>query len=254
MNEIFNMPELSSQEARMSIPGLERWLQTAQGRYVLDWESRQIDSAVADIFGFNALQLGFTPCDFLRSNRIPLRQRIDQGGPADALCEFSALPFATQSIDLIILPHVLEFHPEPHQILREIERVLMPEGQLIILGFNPYSLWGWHKYRHGTAAFPWNGSYLSMPRLKDWLKLLNFEVDRGIHGCYAPPVEQEKWLHRWHFLENAGQRWWGFAGGVYLLRAVKRVHSMRLITPKWNQQSVGAKALRPIARKEGHGR
>ncbi len=92
-----------------------------------------------------------------------------------------------------------------------------------------------------------------MPRLKDWLKLLNFEVDRSMHGCYAPPVEQEKWLQRWHFLEKAGPRWWGFAGGVYMLRAVKRVHSMRLITPKWNSQSVTAKALRPIARKEGHG-
>lgn len=238
----------------MSIPGLDNWLQTAQGRYVLDWEHKSVDAAVTDIFGFNALQLGFPQCDFLRANRIALHQRVDEAGRGDVQCELTALPFATQSTDLIVLPHVLEFHADPHQILREIERVLIPEGQLIILGFNPMSLWGAHKKLHCGSEFPFNGNYLSMLRLKDWLKLLGFEVDRGICGCFAPPIEQQKWINRWHFMENAGPKWWSFAGGVYLLRAIKRVHSMRLITPKWNSQGVRAKALRPIAQKEGHGR
>lgn len=236
----------------MSIPGLTDWLQTPQGRYILEWEKAQVDAVVADIFGFNALQLGFTQNDFLRANRMTLRQRVDVAGPADLLSELTALPIAAQSTDLIILPHVLEFHSNPHQILREIERVLIPEGQLIILGFNPMSLWGLYKRTQHQETFPWNGDYLSILRLKDWLKLLGFEVDRGILGCYAPALEQQKWLDRWQFMENFGPKWWGFAGSVYLLRAVKRVHSMRLITPKWNSQSVRAKALRPVAQKEGH--
>lgn len=238
----------------MSIPGLDEWLHSAQGSHVLAWEQASIDTAVADIFGFNALQLGMSQCDFLRANRIPLRQRIDHAGACDALCDLAALPFATQSIDLIVLPHVLEFYPEPHQILREIERVLMPEGQLLILGFNPLSLWGLQQRLQRDGLFPWNGNYLSILRVKDWLKLLGFEVDRGIFGIYTPPAEQQKWLDRWHFMESAGARSWGIAGGVYLLRAIKRVHSMRLITPKWNSQGMRAKALRPIAQKEGHGR
>jgi SAM-dependent methyltransferase len=238
----------------MSIPGLDAWLSTAAGRYVLDWEQRQLDAAVPDIFGFHALQLGLPQGDFLRANRIPLRLKAGEYGAVDMLCNCAALPFASLSTDLVVLPHVLEFSDEPHQILREVERILIPEGQLIIIGFNPLSLWGMKRKLDRSGEFPWNGSYLSLPRLKDWLKLLSFEVDRGQFGCYIPPVEQLKWVQRWQFIETAGNRWWNFSGGVYVLRAIKRVHGMHLITPNWRNKSVRAKALRPIAQKEGHGR
>ncbi len=237
----------------MSIPGLDAWLQSAQGHYILDWEQRRLDACVTDIFGFNALQIGLPQCDFLRTNRVPLRQRAGDSGDVDLLCELTALPIASHSTDLVVLPHVLEFSDDPHQILREVERILIPEGQVIILGFNPYSLWGLQRRVDRSGNFPWNGSYLSITRLRDWLKLLGFEVDRGSPGCYAPPFSQDKWLHRWHFIESAGQRWWKFAGGVYLLRAIKRTHGMHLITPDWRKNAVRAKALRPIAHKEGHG-
>lgn len=238
----------------MSIPGLDDWLASPQGEYVLDWEQRKLDSAVADVFGFNAVQLGFPARDFLRANRIPLRQRAGDWGSVDVRCDLTALPFASHSTDLVVLPHVLEFHADAHQILREVERILIPEGQVIIVGFNPLSLWGARRRLRGTAdAFPWNGSYLSVLRLKDWLKLLGFEVDRGAFGCYAPPCRQAHWLRRWRFMELAGDRWWGFGGGVYLLRAIKRVHGMRLIAPAWRQQAVRGKALRPVTQKERHG-
>ena len=238
----------------MSIPGLDAWLASAPGHYVLDWEQRQLDGIVVDIFGFNALQLVLPQGDFLRANRIPLRQRGGEHGPVDVQCNYTALPFASNSIDLVVLPHILEFSDEPHQILREVERILIPEGQVIIVGFNPLSLWGLKRKLDRSGEFPWNGSYLSMNRLKDWMKLLGFEVDRGHLGCYVPPVDQLKWLQNWRFIENASKRWWNFSGGVYVLRAIKRTHSMRLITPKWKTQGVRAKALRPIAQKEGHDR
>ncbi len=238
----------------MSIPGLESWLDSAQGRYVLNWEAGRVDAAVADAFGFNALQLGLPYHDFLRANRIPMRQKAGDSGPVDVLCEFTALPFATGSTDLVVLPHVLEFHPDAHQILREIERILIPEGQLIILGFNPLSLWGLRNRYHRSGRFPWHGSYLSLTRLKDWLKLLAFEVDRGTAGCRVPPWEQQAWLRRWGFMEAGDQRWWGLPGGVYMLRAIKRTHAMRLITPQWKKSAVGSKALRPVAQKESHDR
>ncbi len=238
----------------MSIPGLERWLETAQGRYVLEWESGRLDAAVADVFGFNALQLGLAQYDFLRANRIPMRQRAGESGPVNVLCEFPALPFAAHSTDLVVLPHVLEFHPDAHQILREIERILIPEGQLIVAGFNPRSLWGMRNRLERSGNFPWHGNYLSVTRLKDWLQLLGFEVDRGVFGCFSPPCDQPSWLHRWHFMDHFGERGWGLPGGVYVLRAIKRTHAMRLITPKWRKNAVAAKALRPIAQREGHGR
>ena len=236
----------------MSIPGLEAWLASAQGRYVIDWESSRVDTLVADIFGFNALQLGLPQIDFLSGNRIPLRQHAGESGAVDVLCEMTALPFSASSTDLVVLPHVLEFHHDPHQILREIERILIPEGHLIILGFNPISLWGLKNRLGKGDEFPWNGSYISPLRLKDWLKLLGFELDRNYFGCFAPPFNQQKWLTHWHFMEAAGDRWWGLPGGVYMLHAIKRVPGMRLIAPKWKTAKVGSKALRPVAQKESN--
>ena len=235
----------------MSIPGLENWLDSPQGRYALNWEQSRVDRLVADIFGFHAIQLGLPQVDFLRENRIPLRCSAGDSGPVAVRCDLRQLPFANASLDLVILPHVLEFFPDPHQILREVERVLIPEGQVVIVGFNPISLWGaYRRLACEDDAFPWNGRYLSALRLKDWLSLLGFEVDRGNFGCYAPPFAQEKWLRRSRFMEPAGDRWWGFAGGVYLLRAVKRVPGMRLLLPAWRDRMARAKALAPIAQKE----
>ena len=236
----------------MSIPGLDGWLETAQGRYVSEWESATVDNAVADVFGFNALQLGLPQFDFLRANRIPLRQKAGDSGTVDVLCELAALPFASNSTDLVVLPHVLEFSMDAHQILREVERILIPEGHLIILGFNPISLWGLRNRFDRSGCFPWHGTYLSLARLKDWLQLLGFEVDRPVPGCHVPPCDQEAWLKRWQFMERGGGRWWGLPGGAYLLHAIKRTHAMRLITPKWRKAAVGSKALRPVAQKEGH--
>ena len=239
----------------MSIPGLIEWLQTPQGRYVMAWEQPKIDAVVADLFGYNALQLGLPQYNFLAHNRIPLRQTAGETGPVDVLCDLRELPFAANSIDLVVLPHILEFHDDPHQILREVERVLIPEGQLVITGFNPISLWGLRRRlpnRHND--FPSNGNYISVLRLKDWLQLLSFEVERGNFGCYAPPCHHQRWLKRWHFMEAAGDRWWSFAGGVYLLRAVKRVRGMRLILPPWNQKKLAAKALTAITNKESEPR
>jgi SAM-dependent methyltransferase len=253
MSEISNMPELSNQSARMSNPELAAWLASPQGSYVLDWEVTQIDKAVSDIFGFNALQIGLPQCDLLRANRMAQRLKIGAGDPVAVRCSPAALPIANQSIDLVVLPHILEFAADPHEILREVERILIPEGQLIVTGFNPLSLWGVKRRLRHQCGFPWDGNYLSPTRLKDWLKLLGFDVDRGSYGCYAPPCEQQKWLQRWRFAELAGRRWWKYSGAVYMLRAVKRVHGMRLITPNWRQKSLRSKALRPIAQKESHG-
>jgi SAM-dependent methyltransferase len=234
----------------MSIHGIEEWLGTPQGSYVMAWEQEKIDTVVDDLFGYNALQFGLPQLQLLARNRIPLRQIVGKSGAVNVLCDLRELPFAANSIDLVVMPHVLEFHDDPHQILREVERILIPDGQLVITGFNPVSLWGLRrKLPNCPQEFPFHGHYLSVLRLKDWLQLLNFEVNRGNFGCYAPPCRQARRLKRWRFMEAAGNRWWSFAGGVYLLRAVKRVRGMRLIMPAWNATKPEAKALRPLIHK-----
>lgn len=210
------------------------WFDSPLGAYVMAREQAYFDEVVADIFGFNAMQIGLPAFDFLRTSRMPLKFSAGLESGVTLRAAGEALPIATQSVDLLILPHVLEFAAEPHQILREIDRVMMPEGRLIIVGFNPWSLWGLRQaFSFQEDSMPWSGRFISLVRLKDWLSLLGFDVSAGRLSCYSPPFITEKWLTRFDFMERAGDRWWGVAGGVYMLQAIKRVQGMRLITPKW---------------------
>jgi SAM-dependent methyltransferase len=235
----------------MSIQGFTDWLETPQGRYVLDWERSKYDQLVADIFGFNAVQLGLPAIDYLRANRMPFRFRCDDRMGAIAVrSDPHFLPFASNSLDLVVLPHVLEFDDNPHQVLREVERVLVPEGSVVVAGFNPFSLWGAkRKLSRRKELPPWRGRYISVPRLKDWFALLGLEPRAGAFGCYAPAVTQEKWLERFQFLDLAGDRWWPIAGAVYVIQAVKHVPGMRVIMPKWRDRMARAKALMPVAQR-----
>jgi len=229
--------------------GTAEWTQTPLGSYLLEREQAYFDKAVADIFGYNAFQMGLPELELLRASRIQLRCRVAPSGVPDMRAELPDLPIASNSADLILLPHVLEFAQHPHQILREVERVLMPDAQVVISGFNPYSLWGWRRVFHRGRDFPWRGRFISLMRVKDWLALLGFEIIGGQMACYAPPSRQEKWLERFSFMESAGDRWWPIAGGVYFLQAVKRVRGMRLIMPKWSDRLAPAKPLAASAQK-----
>lgn len=233
---------------------LSEWFATPQGSYVLTRERQYFDHTVSDIFGYNALQLGLPEHDFLNANRMPLRFSAgNQKGNAVRLC-CTELPFDSDSMDLVVIPHVLEFSENPHQVLREVARVLRPEGSLIISGFNPRSLWGVRKSMGDLYSnlgcrqgYPWQGRFIALPRMKDWLALLGMEVAGGRFAAYAPPFQQTRWLERFAFMERAGDRWWAVSGGVYFLHAVKRVHGMRLIKPKWNKGLVSK--LMPVAPK-----
>jgi len=230
---------------------LAQWFETPRGEYVLRWERAQFDNAVEDIFGFNAVQLGLPSIDFLGANRMPFRLRVGLEPGCDLAADPSQLPLTSQSVDLVVLPHVLGFSQDPHQILREAERVLMPEGQIVIAGFNPLSLWGLNR-RLGAKrdGHPWCGEFIGLVRLRDWLKLLGFELNGGRFGCYAPPFGQAMWLQRFAFMERAGDRWWPICGGVYVVRAVKRVRGMRLVAPQWKNGRAAVKALAPVARRD----
>ncbi len=227
-------------------PQFNEWLQSPLGSYLLGQEQAYLDEAVADIFGFHALQLGLPQQNFLRASRIAHKLIISPEQGTHLRANFDALPVESQSIDLLILPHVLEFTDNPHQILREVDRVMMPEGRVMIIGFNPWSLWGAKRaMTYGERDYPWRGHYVSLVRMKDWLALLGFDVTAGRLGCYVPPCKSQKWLERFTFMERAGDRWWGIAGGVYMLQAIKRVQGMRLITPSRRNKHDLAKNLAP---------
>lgn len=226
-----------------SIIELGPWSQTPQGRYVLAWEQLQLDAAVGDAFGFHALQLGWPAVDALRANRMPHRWCADDGGVVQdgvrLLCDFDALPFQAASIDLVVLPHALEFACDPHLMLREVERVLRPEGRIVITGFNPASLLGLRQRiarsrlglgaRANADAAPREGAFIGYWRMRDWLRLLGFVIEGGQFGCWRLPLRSERWLSRFTWMDRVGERWWPVLGATYMLVAVKRVQGMRLV-------------------------
>jgi SAM-dependent methyltransferase len=225
---------------------LAGWFATPLGRYLLERERAYFGETVADIFGFNALQIGLADVRFLAQSRIPSRWTLDYDPPADIVADPHGLPFAESAVDLIVMPHALEFTADPHLMLREAYRVIRPEGQIVIAGFNPFSLYGAKRYFGRAQTAPWNGNFIGLYRMKDWLTLLGFDVVGGRLDAYAPPFASEHWLARSRFLESAGDRWWPIAGGVYYLRATKRVAGMRLLTPAWERRAYREKTLAPV--------
>ncbi len=225
--------DASSQPPGASSSTLADWLATPLGRYLLTREQAWFDRTVADIFGYHAIQIGLPEYALLAQSRIAARWTVDYDAPAQLRADPHWLPFAENALDLIVLPHALEFTPEPHQLLREIHRAVRPEGQVLISGFNPFSLFGAKRYFGREQFPPWNGNFIALYRLKDWLALLGFEVTGGGLDCYVPPFCNPSWRTRCAFFESAGDRWWPIAGGVYYLRATKRVTGMRVITPAW---------------------
>jgi SAM-dependent methyltransferase len=231
--------------------GLHCWFQTPAGRSLLAWHQSQVDAAVADIFGYHALQLGVPELRGLQANRMPHQwlaldrdEPLTEGAtsPRALVCDFTALPFPAASLDLLVLPHTLELSADPHATLREVERVLVPEGRVVICGFNPLSLWALRQHRQhlmrklGASSplfLPDCGEFIGYWRLRDWLRLLSFEVEVGHFGCYQPALRSEAWFARFQWMERLGARWWPILGAGYFLVAVKRVRGLRLLGPAW---------------------
>jgi SAM-dependent methyltransferase len=235
---------------------LGTWLAQPAGSYIRAWEQAQLDQLTADIFGYNALQIGQPQIAALAASRMPNKwlatTSMQNIASSALLIDFAELPFASQSIDLVVLAHVLEFAAEPHQVLREVERILIPEGRLIISGFNRTSLWGARQLTGrvtGHHFLPKKGEFISAPRMRDWLKLLNMEVMPTQFGCYAPPFQTELWLQRCGFMEHLGARWWPYLGSVYMMQAIKRVKGMHLIGPAWKAQRFPRGRALPVTNK-----
>jgi SAM-dependent methyltransferase len=262
------------------IIGLTDWLKTPPGGYLLDWERTHFDQAVSDVFGYHALQLGLPELDALQANRMPHKWLAldslpspEPGNPpvtdtsrrtaassrrAALLTDASALPFPENSLDLVVLPHTLELSSDPHASLREVSRVLVPEGRVVISGFNPTSLWGlrqrrghiYQRWGYDNLFLPKTGEFIGYWRLRDWLRLLDFEVESGRFGCYRPALTSQAWLDRFEWMDAAGERWWPIFGAVYFLAAVKRVRGVRLLEPAWKARRAPATAPAAIANKE----
>ena len=217
---------------------VREWLSTPLGRRCLTNEQRLMRSALERVFGEQLLQIGAWGArnTFLRYARTQRRALVDwrPGVAADLVCDPEQLAVASDSVDAVLLPHTLERTSSPHAVLREVDRILRPDGHLIVLSFAPGGLWG---LRHllSSGGYPHGRDHVIREgRLRDWLELLSFDVPAATRYCHTLPIERFKQLRVLPREEWAG-RWLPIFSGGYLLRAQKRVQPLTPVR-LWRRQ------------------
>ena len=217
---------------------LAAWWSGALGHALLAAESELLGEALEDVFGWELLQIGawggareLLACSRTRRQTVVAAPGFPGG--ADIIGRPSQLPVSSDSVDAALLPHTLEFAADPYAIVREVDRVLVAEGQLLVLGFRPWSLWG-IRARSSRSGFP-PGLRRVLPerRVRDWLVLLGYEVVASRHYLYCSP---------W----SAGRDGTGrilnrgimhpFPGSAYLLKARKRVYTLTPVRPRFREK------------------
>jgi len=165
---------------------------------------------------------------------IPDQVCIDRVASADIISSPAALPISSDCVDLFVLPHTLDFTSKPHEILREVERCLVPEGHMIIIGFNPYSFYGlWKLVLARKKIAPWDAKFYSVGRLRDWSSLLGFEEAQLHFVAHLPPFKRIQAWGRMQSISNALQRRVAHAGGLYIFVARKRVARLTPLKRAW---------------------
>ena len=204
------------------------------------WQQQQYDEVVPDIFGQCALQLGTPSIGGLHHSRI-LHAWVTSQNPAATtrppdpagtstsfpalVARTEALPFAAEQFDLILLPHTLEASERPHHTLQEANRILRPEGRLIISGFNPLRIWG---VRPGHHELHW-GSSVSPLQVRNWLRPLGYEINRLHTGCCLPSFQRASWIRHLQWIDHFVTSRWCVWGGIYFLVATKHVHGSKIL-------------------------
>ncbi len=220
----------------------QAWLSTPLGTALLEVEQQLLADALADVFGFELLQIGAwgDGLDLCSGARTQHRRYIapHASGTRAVRADFASLPIATASVEAVLLPHTLEFAAQPHELLREVERVLTGEGHLIACGFNPHGPWG---LRHfvSRGQFPPTGErMLSERRLCDWLRLLGLEVIDSRRYLFAPPWNRLFTARSSRWLEQHAAQFAPPLAAAYLVKARKRVRALTPIRPAWQRAPV----------------
>lgn len=215
---------------------MEAWLASPLGRALAESERRVLEPVLARIFGYHFLQIGVSAESLLDESPVGHRFLFvpeAQANTAHAIASSEALPLQTESVDAVLIHHALDYTPDSHRLLREASRVLMPGGKLLIVGFNPLSTWGMRRlFRTGTAL-PWSARFISSNRVCDWLKLLEFSVDKISHCGYLMPFTHPRVVRFAPALEQFGRRSAMPLGAAYVIVACKQVMPVTPITPRW---------------------
>jgi SAM-dependent methyltransferase len=215
---------------------LTDWLDSAQGAALRHTESALLGEALDDCFGWELLQVGAWGIgrELIAKGRTRSQAVLASapGAGVDVLTRLTQLPIASDSVDCVVLPHTLEFEPDPYAVLREVDRVLAGEGKLLVLGFAPFSPWGARALASRSGFPPGLRRVLAERRLADWLRLLGYEISesrRYLHELpWGEPATGERRLRRGLF--------YPLPGGAYLLKARKRLHALTPLRPRLRER------------------
>jgi SAM-dependent methyltransferase len=238
---------------------LRSFWQLSLGRSLLTAEAELLGEALEDVFGWEFLQVGAwgEGRDLLagcRTRRKTVVAPGDTGCQADIIARPSALPIGRDSVDAVLLPHTLEFASDPYAILREVDRVLSGEGQLVVLGFRPLSLWGL-RARASVAGFPPGiRRVLSAGRVREWLVLLGYEVVATRAYLYCTPWGSGPAdAHQPEHSPLLRRSWFNpLPAGAWLLKARKRIRTLTPIRPRLRekQAAVLGSLVKPTTRQQ----
>ena len=223
---------------------LESWYTSRRGRYLFELEKRLVGEHLDGVFGYHQLQVGVAR-GLALANSSQLSHKIyagpQTGGGVTLVSDADYLPFASESIDVVIIHHALEFSERPHALLREVHRVVAPQGRIVIVGFNPWSLFGAALRVSGKLPQRfWSSTHqLSAHRLKDWLHLLGAEVDPVRHCFITPPAGRGRLFKLLAFIDGLAMRYHLPGGGVYTITAQKKVSTLTPSRMRWRSQVRG---------------
>ena len=232
---------------------LTNWFHSSLGQLLGQQECRCLERRLAKLFGYYLVQIGAPDpmLDLLRYSPAKSKLILDLTEAGLSLqADPRYLPLASDSVDGVVMHHALDFAIDPHRMLREVERILIPEGKLLIIGFNPWSLWGGRRLFHVRGHQPpWSGHFFPVKRVSDWLLLLGFDLLSVDYLNFRPPLQNQTLMQRLAFLETLGDKAWPLLGGVYVLEAVKRTLTLTPIKPKWQiRKKVLPAAIEPTTR------
>lgn len=217
------------------------WFSSQLGKQIVETETVILDPLLAGMFGYHLLQIGVTEKELFDTSPVgyKFRMSVSSVDYAPVIGRVNELPFEKDSLDVVVLQHLLDFYESPHPILREVARVVIPSGYLVIVGFNPWSFWGlWKMMPFIRKKPPWNGATISPGRLMDWLTLLEFKIDRVIYGFYRLPFPVKNQFKLPDYSQGLSRKInWPF-GAIYVIVARKQVSTLTPIQLRWRKRSL----------------
>lgn len=249
------MKKIDQKERSIIYSSINEWYSSQSGCNLSYDIASELADTLSQSFGYYAVQIGCANLSNHLVNKSRVRhQFVLDNQQADILVQQEHLPIANDSVDLVIASHCLSYSKHPHALLREIDRIMVPEAKLIIIEFNPLSFWGVrHAIQSWLERMPWTGRLLSAKRLDDWLSILGYKKLQLLKAHYNLPFQLTKQNSLTHGLSKAMKRWLPFSSAVNIFVYEKAMTPMTPIKSKWQQQILnGGRVLSPYAGRQSN--